>query len=64
MLFRSCTELIAREAGVIVTDLEGHPLNPPLDVKTNVSWIGYANPVLQEQIASVLQELLYKYHIL
>ncbi|NOY58465.1 MAG: inositol monophosphatase [Calditrichaeota bacterium] len=59
-----CTELIAREAGVIVTDLEGHPLNPPLDVKTNVSWIGYANPVLHEQIASVLQELLYKYHIL
>lgn len=35
-----CTELIAREVGVIITDARGQPLSAPLDVATNVSWVG------------------------
>jgi fructose-1,6-bisphosphatase/inositol monophosphatase family enzyme len=53
-----CTELIAREAGVLITDLMGTPLDAPLDVTTNVSWLAYANPILREQIEPVLQKLL------
>ena len=41
-----CTELIAREAGLIVTDEYGKPLAAPLDVTTNMSWIGYANKAI------------------
>lgn len=53
-----CTELIAREAGVIVTDAAGRPLSAPLDTASNVDWVGYANPALHRQIEPVLQRLL------
>src|SRR4029079_18885801 len=38
-----CTELIARELGVSVTDERGRPLAAALDVTSNVAWVGYAN---------------------
>jgi hypothetical protein len=53
-----CTELIAREAGVLVTDERGLPLSAPLDTSSNVAWIGYANETLRRQIEPVLQRLL------
>ena len=53
-----CTELIARAAGVIVTDPWGRPLATPLDTHTPVAWVGYANPQLAATIAPVLQRLL------
>jgi Archaeal fructose-1,6-bisphosphatase and related enzymes of inositol monophosphatase family len=53
-----CTELIAREAGVIVTDETGAPLSAPLDIRAPVSWAGYANAALQARIQPVLLELL------
>ncbi len=53
-----CTELIAREAGVFVTDEGGAQLSAPLDIRAAVSWCGYANPVLKDQIEPVLQGLL------
>lgn len=53
-----CTELIAREAGVIVTDENGEPLSAPLDIRADVSWVGYANPVLRDSIAPHLSRLL------
>lgn len=49
-----CTELIAREAGVVITDERGEPLRAPLDVDTDVSWIGYANSAIRDQVAPVL----------
>ena len=55
-----CTELIAREAGVIVTDPRGGRLDAPLDVFSDVGWIGYANATLRDQIAPVLAEILEK----
>jgi fructose-1,6-bisphosphatase/inositol monophosphatase family enzyme len=45
-----CTELIAREFGIPVTDEHGRPLDATLDVTSDVSWIGYANQALREQI--------------
>jgi hypothetical protein len=53
-----CTELIAREFGVPVTDERGRPLAAPLDVSSDVSWIGYASPTLQALIEPHLQQAL------
>ncbi len=53
-----CTELIAREAGVIVTDAWGQPLAAPLDTNSSVAWVGYANEALRREIEPILQRLL------
>jgi fructose-1,6-bisphosphatase/inositol monophosphatase family enzyme len=59
-----CSELIAREAGVIVTDLTGHPLATPLNVDDNVAWLGYANASLYRRIEPVLQRILRQYGLI
>ena len=55
-----CTELIAREAGIIVMNEYGESLSAPLDVSTDVSWIGYANPairnIVEPHLLAVLKE--------
>ena len=38
-----CTELVAREAGIEITDEFGHVPNAPLNLASDVCWIGYAN---------------------
>jgi fructose-1,6-bisphosphatase/inositol monophosphatase family enzyme len=53
-----CIELIAREAGVRVTDENGRPLSAPLDIRAPVAWAGYANAALRARIEPHLQELL------
>lgn len=50
-----CTELIAREAGVIVTDENGGELKAKLAVEPDVAWIGYANNGIRNQIESHLR---------
>ena len=52
--------LIAEEAGVIITDGSGQPLNGPLDVTTGISWAGYANEKLRAKIAPLLADFLRK----
>jgi len=52
------TELIARELGVLVTDERGRRLSPPLDLESNVAWVGYANQAIREQIEPHLREAL------
>jgi hypothetical protein len=53
-----CTELIARELGVSVTDEHGRPLAAPLDVSSDVSWVGFANEPLRAIVAPHLQHAL------
>lgn len=53
-----CTELIARELGIIVTDVQGQPLSAPLNTEANVDWIGYANKQIQAQVEPLLQAAL------
>jgi hypothetical protein len=53
-----CTELIAREAGVVVTDLNGGPLRARLAVEPDVAWAGYANAQVQAQIEPLLRSAL------
>jgi fructose-1,6-bisphosphatase/inositol monophosphatase family enzyme len=52
------TELIARELGVIVTDERGRALSSPLDVESNVAWVGYANEAIRAQIEPPLLRAL------
>jgi fructose-1,6-bisphosphatase/inositol monophosphatase family enzyme len=53
-----CTELVAREAGVVVTDARGEPLDAPLAVEPDVAWVGYANAAIREQVEPLLQRAL------
>ena len=53
-----CTELIAREAGVAVTDADGGPLRAPLAVEPDVTWVGYANERIRAQIEPLLRAAL------
>jgi fructose-1,6-bisphosphatase/inositol monophosphatase family enzyme len=52
------TELVAREAGVVVCDPAGEPLDAPLDVEADVAWVGYANAGIRAQIEPLLQQAL------
>lgn len=55
-----CTELIARELGVIITDESGEQLKSRLAVEPDAAWIGYANEQIQAQIEPILQSELRK----
>jgi fructose-1,6-bisphosphatase/inositol monophosphatase family enzyme len=53
-----CTALIAQELGVILTDAVGDPLDAPLDLETDVAWVGYANARLRERVEPALRGAL------
>jgi fructose-1,6-bisphosphatase/inositol monophosphatase family enzyme len=52
------TWLIAEEAGVILTDETGAPLDGPLDTTTGLAWAGYANSTLRDSIQLLLLQFL------
>ena len=56
--YNLCTELVAREAGVIVTDPPDGGSATPLDVHGDVAWVGYANATLRDRIQPVLHAQL------
>ncbi len=53
-----CTAMLLVEAGGVVTDPWGQPLEAPLDNSSPVAWVGYANETLASLIAPVLAELV------
>jgi len=53
-----CTAMLLEEAGGVVTDPRGGPLDVPLDTTTAVAWVGYANPELAARIGPILTELV------
>jgi fructose-1,6-bisphosphatase/inositol monophosphatase family enzyme len=53
-----CTELIAREAGVLVTDPSGRRLSAPLDVFTDIAFVAYANEAIRAQVDPALRAAL------
>ena len=53
-----CTELIARELGVVLTSPGGQALNARLSIEPDVAWVGYANPQIRDQIEPLLQSAL------
>lgn len=52
------TILLARKAGVLLTNERGAELDAPLDIHVDVGWIGYANPAIRAQIEPALMEEL------
>ncbi len=58
-----CTELIARECGVIVTDEHGAPLHAPLDVESDVAWAGYANAAIRAVVEPALGAALRRHGV-
>ncbi len=59
-----CTELIARKAGVIVTGVDGGPLDARLAVEPDVSWVGYANPRIRATVEPLLHAALKSHNLL
>lgn len=50
--------LVAEEAGVLLTDALGNPLDAPLSVAGDVAWAGYANAAIRAQIEPLLLRAL------
>lgn len=50
--------LIAAEAGVILSDGCGNPLDAPLNVTSDVAWAGFANAAIRAQIEPLLTDAL------
>ena len=53
--------LIGAEAGLIITDAAGNPLNSPMTTIGDIDWIAYANPSIQSEVEPVLLRLIEKY---
>jgi len=53
-----CTELIAREAGVLIADVSGKNLAPLLNLTTDVAWAGYANGHIRTLVEPLLRAAL------
>ncbi|MGA3065844.1 MAG: inositol monophosphatase, partial [Tepidisphaeraceae bacterium] len=52
------TWLIAEEAGIVITDGLGRPMDGPLDVTTPIAWAAFANRALQQRIEPILTNFL------
>lgn len=55
-----CATLIGEEVGLEITDLNGRPLDVPLNLTYPVNWIGYANSRIRQEVEPVLQKILKK----
>lgn len=53
-----CTELIAREAGVLISDVAGLPLRAELNLHAEISWAGYANGHIRSSVEPLLHKAL------
>ena len=59
-----CTELIAREAGVIITDEKGNPVQARMNLTDNITWVGFANASIRKEVEQQLKNALKKYHLI
>lgn len=59
-----CAELIAREAGVLVTNESGRRLDAPLDLDANVAWIAYANAHLRDLVSPHLRGAMLRHRLM
>jgi fructose-1,6-bisphosphatase/inositol monophosphatase family enzyme len=51
-----CAQLVAQEAGCVVCDPFGAPLDAPFDITTNVAFAGYANRALAAAMIPIVAE--------
>lgn len=55
--------LIAEEAGVIVTDGFGNPLDAPMDVTSGVAWAAYASDQIRQNVEPLVKAFLSEYGV-
>jgi fructose-1,6-bisphosphatase/inositol monophosphatase family enzyme len=53
-----CTAMLLEEAGGLIEDPFGGPLDVPLDTTSAVAWMGFANQTLAGQVRPILQRLI------
>jgi fructose-1,6-bisphosphatase/inositol monophosphatase family enzyme len=53
-----CTSMLLVEAGGIIEDPCGRPLDIPLDTTSPVAWMGYANATLAAQVRPIIARLV------
>jgi hypothetical protein len=56
--YDACTWLIAQEAGVILTNGLGGPIDSALDLTSDLAWAGFANPQIRAAVEPLLLEFL------
>jgi fructose-1,6-bisphosphatase/inositol monophosphatase family enzyme len=61
--YDACTFLIGTEAGIIITDGYGNAFDAPLDLNSEINWIGYANNDIRNQVEPILDKLLRKHQL-
>ena len=59
-----CAHLIGTEAGLIITDTEGNPVDAPFDLNATINWIGYANAYIMHEVRPLLMAMLKKYKLI
>jgi hypothetical protein len=52
--------LIAKEAGLEITDSRGRPFDAPFNLLDEVGWIAYANKEIRHAVEPVLLKLMKK----
>ncbi len=50
--------LVLTEAGCVLEQPDGSPLDCPLDTVSPVNWVAYANPALAERLRPILQQTI------
>jgi hypothetical protein len=58
-----CTALIAERAGVLLADEQGAPLDAPLTLDAEVTWVGYANAAVRALVEPALLAELRRRHL-
>ena len=59
-----CTILIGQEAGVIIVDIAGKPLNYPLDTTSPVNWVAYANENIRREVEGAFKGALREFGVI
>jgi fructose-1,6-bisphosphatase/inositol monophosphatase family enzyme len=53
-----CAHLIGTEAGIIITDGHGNPLDAVLDLNIEINWVAYANQDIEREVKPLLLNVL------
>ncbi|MEO8620805.1 MAG: inositol monophosphatase [bacterium] len=59
-----CTVLVAEELGLFISDAEGAAIDTPLDLETDVAWVGYASERLRHRVEPALRAALVRHGLL
>jgi fructose-1,6-bisphosphatase/inositol monophosphatase family enzyme len=56
--------LVAEESGILITGVDGEPVNSPMDTTLPIDWLAFANKDIFDEVYPVLRGLMEKYGLL